>query len=43
LYSWSFASGAREIDISVTSWFARWTTEPSNPSAIVEQAGQPAV
>jgi hypothetical protein len=43
LYACSFASGARDMAMSVTSWFARWTTEPSNPSAIAEQAGHPAV
>src|SRR4029079_18809195 len=42
-YACSFASGARETAQSVTSWFARWTTEPSNPSAIAEHEGQPAV
>src|ERR1700739_1151072 len=40
LYACSFASGARDTAESVTSWFARWTTKPSNPSAIVEQDGQ---
>jgi hypothetical protein len=25
------------------SWFARWTTKPSNASAIVEQVAHPAV
>src|SRR5216683_8033234 len=43
LYSCSFASGARDTAQSVTSWLARWTTEPSNPSAIAEQDGHPAV
>ena len=43
LYAWSFASGARDTAISVTSWFARCTAEPSNPSAIAEQDGQPAL
>jgi hypothetical protein len=43
LYACSFASGARDTAESVTSWFARWTTKPSNPSAIVEQDGHPAV
>src|SRR2546426_4838788 len=43
LYACSFASGARDTAISVTSWFARWTTEPLNPSAIAEHDGQPAV
>src|SRR5216684_8953997 len=43
LYACSFASGARDTALSVTSWLARWTTEPSKPSAIAEQDGQPAV
>src|SRR5271169_6011833 len=43
LYACSFASGARDTAESVTSWFARWTTKPSNPSAIAEQDGHPAV
>ena len=43
LYACSFASGARDTAASVTSWLARWTTEPLKPSAIAEQAGQPAV
>ena len=43
LYAWILASGARETAISATSWFARWTTEPSKPSAIAEQEGQPAL
>ena len=43
LYACSFASGARDTAMSVTSWFARWTTEPLNPSAIAEQDGHPAV
>src|SRR2546426_5727591 len=34
LYACSFASGARDTAASVTSWFARWTTEPLKPSAI---------
>ena len=43
LYACSFASGARDTAESVTSWFARWTTKPSKPSAIAEQDGHPAV
>ncbi len=43
LHAWSFASGARDTAQSATSWFARWTTKPSNPSAIAEQDGHPAV
>src|ERR1039458_6956434 len=43
LYACSFASGARDTAQSVTSWFARWTTEPLKPSAIAEQDGHPAV
>ena len=43
LYACSFASGARDTADSMTSWFARWTAKPSNPSAIAEQDGQPAV
>src|SRR5713101_6953345 len=43
LYACSFASGARDTAQSVTSWLARWTTEPSKPSAIAEQDGHPAV
>ncbi len=43
LYACSFASGARDTADSVTSWLARWTTRPSNPSAIAEQDGHPAV
>ena len=43
LYACSIANGARDTAQSVTSWFARWTTKPSNPSAIAEQDGQPAV
>ena len=39
----SFARGARDTAESVTSWLARWTTKPSNPSAIAEQDGHPAV
>jgi hypothetical protein len=42
LYACSFASGARDTADKVTSWFARWTTKPSNPSAIAEQDGHPA-
>jgi len=29
-------SGARDTAVSVTSWFARWTTKPLNPSAMIE-------
>ena len=43
LYACSFASGARETAQSITSWLARWTAKPLNPSAIAEQDGQPAV
>jgi hypothetical protein len=43
LYACSFASGARDTTQRVMSWFARWTTKPSKPSAIAEQAGHPAV
>ena len=43
LYACSFASGARDTAESVTSWLARWTTKPLNPSAIVEQVAHPAV
>src|SRR3989442_1358116 len=43
LNAWSFASGARETAARVTSWLARWTTEPLKPSAIAEHDGQPAV
>jgi hypothetical protein len=43
LYACSFASGARDTADSVTSWFARCTAKPSNPSAIAEQDGHPAV
>jgi hypothetical protein len=43
LYACNFASGARETAESVTSWLARWTAKPLNPSAIAEQAGHPAV
>src|SRR2546426_5058580 len=39
LYACSFASGARDTAESVTSWFAKWTTKPPNPSAIAEQCG----
>jgi hypothetical protein len=42
LYACSFASGARDTVASMTSWFAKWTTKPSNPSAIAEQDGHPA-
>jgi hypothetical protein len=43
LYACNFASGARDTAPSVTSWFARWRTRPSNPSAIAEQDGHPAL
>ena len=43
LYAWSFARGARDTADSMTSWLARWTAKPSNPSAIVEQVAHPAV
>jgi hypothetical protein len=43
LYPCSFASGARDTAQSITSWLARWTANPLKPSAIAEQAGQPAV
>jgi hypothetical protein len=43
LYACSFASGARDTAESMTSWLARWMTKPSNPSAIAEQEGHPAV
>src|ERR1700742_5111814 len=43
LYACSFTSGARDTAESVTSWLARWTAKPSNPSAIVEQVAHPAV
>ena len=43
LYACSFASGARDTAASVTSWFARCTTEPLNPPAIAEQDGHPAL
>src|SRR5262245_43852952 len=42
LYACTFASGAREIAHSMTSWFARCVTTPLKPSAIDEQDGQPA-
>ncbi len=42
-YACSFASGARDTADSVTSWLARCTAKPSNPSAIIEQDGHPAV
>jgi hypothetical protein len=41
LYACSFASGARDTAQSMTSWFARWTAMPLNPSAIAEQDGHP--
>ena len=43
LYACSFASGARDTAQSITSWLARWTTNPLKPSAIAEQDGHPAV
>ena len=43
LYACSFASGARDTAQSMTSWLARWTAKPLNPSAIAEQDGHPAV
>ena len=43
LYACSFASGARDTAQSITSWLARWTTEPLKASAIIEQEGQPAL
>ena len=43
LYACSFARGARDTAVSVTSWLARCTTNPLNPSAIVEQEGHPAL
>src|SRR5258708_9502002 len=43
LYACSFASGARDTAESMTSWLARWTAKPPNPSAIVEQFAQPAL
>ena len=33
----------RDTAQSMTSWLARWTTKPLNPSAIVEHVAQPAV
>jgi hypothetical protein len=41
-YASILANGARDTAVSVTSWLARWTTEPLKPSAIAEQDGQPA-
>src|SRR5262249_27681922 len=43
LYASSFSIGARDTAHSITSWFARWIAKPLKPSAIAEQAGQPAV
>ena len=43
LYACSFASGARDTADSMTSWLARWTAKPLNPSAIAEQDGHPAL
>src|SRR5437870_9654770 len=42
LYACSFARGARDTAMSVTSWFAKWMAKPLKPSAIIEQDGQPA-
>jgi len=39
----SFAHGARDTAQSITSWFARWTAMPLNPSAMAEQEAQPAL
>ena len=39
----SLARGARDTAQSITSWLARWTAIPLNPSAIDEHEGQPAV
>ncbi len=43
LYACSFASDARDTAQSMTSWLARCTANPLNPSAIAEQDGQPAL
>src|SRR5262245_8232527 len=43
LYPSSLARGARDTAHIITSWFARCTANPLKPSAIAEQAGQPAV
>jgi hypothetical protein len=43
LYTCSVACGARDTAQSITSWFARWTAIPLNPSAIAEQDGHSAV
>src|SRR5947208_4535080 len=43
LYACTFASGARDTAESETSWLARCTAKPLNPSAIVEQVAHPAV
>jgi hypothetical protein len=43
LYACSFASGARDTAQSATSWLARGTAMPLNPSAIAEQDGHPAL
>lgn len=43
LYSCNFGSGARDTAINVTSLFARWMTDASNPSAIAEHDGHPAL
>ena len=43
LYACSLSSGARDTAQSITSWFARWVANPLKPSAIAEQARQPAV
>jgi hypothetical protein len=41
LYACSFESDARDTAQSMTSWFAKWTTKPLNPSAIAERDGHP--
>jgi hypothetical protein len=43
LYAWSLSSGAREMQVNVTSRAFRWRTAPLKVSAPDEQAGQPAV
>jgi hypothetical protein len=43
LYACSFASGVRDTADSVTSWWARCTSKPLNPSAIVEHVAHPAL
>ena len=42
-YARSFSSGAREMQVNVTSRAFRWDTAPLNVSAAEEQTGQPAV